>query len=67
MTYDKTFGEHAINAVLVAERQDEKNNYLNTSGRLATNDINELTGGTNLTVDGQSWDKFLLSFLGRVN
>jgi TonB-linked SusC/RagA family outer membrane protein len=40
---------------------------LNTSGRLSTNDINELTGGTNLTVDGQSWDKFLLSFLGRVN
>jgi len=67
LTYDKAFGAHTINAVLVGERQDEKNNYLNTSGRLSTNDINELTGGTNLTVDGQSWDKFLLSFLGRVN
>ncbi|HEX5168731.1 MAG TPA: SusC/RagA family TonB-linked outer membrane protein, partial [Cyclobacteriaceae bacterium] len=67
LTYDKTFGDHAINAVVVAERQDEKNNYLNTSGRLTTNEINVLTGGTNLTVDNQRWEKYLLSFLGRVN
>ena len=67
LTYDKTFGGHTINAVVVAERQDEKNNYLNTSGRLTTNEINNLTGGTNLTVDNQSWEKYLLSFLGRVN
>ncbi|MEO7990850.1 MAG: TonB-dependent receptor [Chryseolinea sp.] len=67
LTYDKTFGDHTINAVVVAERQDEKNNYLNTSGKLTTNEINNLTGGTTLTVDNQSWEKYLLSFLGRVN
>ena len=67
LTFDKTFGSHAVNAVLVAERQDEHRNWLNTSGRLATNAVNELTGGTNLTVDGQSEEKILLSFLGRVN
>jgi len=67
LSYDKSFGAHNINAVVVAERQDEKNNYLNTSGKLATNDINNLTGGTNLTVDNQSWEMYLLSFLGRVN
>jgi len=67
LTFDKTFGDHSFNAVVVAERQDEKNNYLNTSGRLTTNEINNLTGGTNLTVDNQSWEKYLLSFLGRVN
>ncbi|HEY9046114.1 MAG TPA: TonB-dependent receptor [Ohtaekwangia sp.] len=67
LTFDKTFGDHAINAVLVTERQDEKNNYLNTSGQLTTNAINNLTGGTNLTVDNQSWETYLLSFLGRVN
>ncbi len=67
LTYDKTFGDHTINAVLVAERQDEKNNFLNTSGRLTTNAINNLTGGTNLTVDNQSSEMYLLSFLGRVN
>ncbi|MBL0744647.1 SusC/RagA family TonB-linked outer membrane protein [Chryseolinea lacunae] len=67
LTYDKTFGGHDINAVVVAERQDEKNNFLNTSGRLTTNEINNLTGGTNLTVDNQTSEMFLLSFLGRVN
>jgi len=67
LTYDKTFGDHSINAVVVAERQDEKNNYLNTSGKLTTNDINVLTGGTTLTVDNQRWEMYLLSFLGRVN
>jgi TonB-dependent starch-binding outer membrane protein SusC len=67
LSYDKTFGNHAINAVLVGERQDEHNNFLNTSGKLSSNEISELTGGTNLTVDDQSWEKVLLSFLGRVN
>lgn len=67
LTYDKTFGGHSINAVVVAERQDEKSNFLNTSGRLTTNDINNLTGGTNLAVDNQSSVMYLLSFLGRVN
>jgi TonB-linked SusC/RagA family outer membrane protein len=67
LSFDKAFGNHTVNAVLVAERQDEYRNWLNTSGRLATNDVNELTGGTNLTVDGQSEEKILLSFLGRVN
>jgi TonB-linked SusC/RagA family outer membrane protein len=67
LSYDKTFGDHAINAVVVGERQDEKRNFLNTSGRLTTNAINELTGGTNLTVDGRREEMFLLSFLGRVN
>ena len=67
LTYDKTFGGHTINAVVVAERQDEKNNYLNTSGRLTTNDLDNLTGGTNLTVDNQSSEMFLLSYLARVN
>jgi len=67
VSYDKKFGDHTINAVVVGERQDEKSNFLNTSGRLTTNDINELTGGTNLTVDGQKQEMYLLSYLGRVN
>ena len=67
LTYDKTFGDHTINATLVGERQDDKNNWLNTSGRLATNDINELAGATNLTVDGGLSETYLLSFLARAN
>jgi TonB-linked SusC/RagA family outer membrane protein len=52
---------------VVGERQDEKTNWLNTSGRLTTNDINELAGATNLTVDGGLSETFLLSYLARVN
>lgn len=67
LTYDKKFGDHTLNAILVGERQDEKNNWLNTSGRLTTNDINELAGATNLTLDGGLSETYLLSFLARVN
>jgi TonB-linked SusC/RagA family outer membrane protein len=67
LTYDKTLGDHTINAIAVAERQDEKNNWLNTSGRLTTNDIDQLAGATNLTVDGGLSETYLLSFLARVN
>ncbi|HEU5291087.1 MAG TPA: SusC/RagA family TonB-linked outer membrane protein, partial [Cyclobacteriaceae bacterium] len=67
LTYDKSINNHNINAIVVAERQDEKNNWLNTSGRLTTNEINVLAGASNLTVDGGLWETFLLSFLARVN
>jgi len=67
LTFDKIFGDHAVNAVVVAERQDEKNQYLNTFGQTTTNAVDNLTGGTQLTVDNQSWEMYLLSFLGRVN
>ena len=67
LTYDKTFGGHTINAVVVGERQDEKTNWLNTSGQLTTNEINELAGATNLTVDGGLSETYLLSYLARVN
>jgi TonB-dependent starch-binding outer membrane protein SusC len=67
LSFDKSFGDHNVNAVVVGERQDEKRSFLNTGGQLATNDINELTGGTNLTIDGRREEMFLLSFLGRVN
>ncbi len=67
LSYDKTFGDHTINAVVVAERQDEKSNWLNTYGQLTTNDINQLAGASNLTVDGGLSETYLLSFLARVN
>jgi TonB-dependent starch-binding outer membrane protein SusC len=67
LSYDKTFGDHAINAVVVGERQDEYTNWINTSGRLTTNEINVLKGATNLTIDNEKSEIILLSFLGRVN
>lgn len=67
LTYDKTFGGHTINAILVGERQDERSTWLNTGGRVATNDIDELSGASNLVVDGGLSETFLLSYLARVN
>lgn len=67
LSYDKTFGDHNLNAVLVAERQDEKTSILNTSGRQTTNDIDQLAGAGNLALEGTFFETYLLSFLGRVN
>jgi TonB-dependent starch-binding outer membrane protein SusC len=67
LTYDKTIGDHAINAILVGERQDDKTNFLNASGQVTTNDINELAGASNLVVSGGLSETFLLSYLARVN
>lgn len=67
LSYDKTFGDHTINAVLVGERQDTKTNILNTSGRQPTNDVNQLSGASNLNLTGTLDETYLLSFLGRVN
>ena len=67
LTYDKTFGGHTVNAILVGERQDEKTNRLNTSGQLTTNEINQLAGTSNMVIDGRLWETYLLSYLARVN
>ncbi len=69
LSYDKTFGDHTINAVVVGERQDEKTNRMNVFGSLPTNDINQLNGApqNTLQVAGTLDETFLLSYLGRVN
>lgn len=68
LTYDKTIGNHSINAIVVAERQDEKTTNLSVSGRQSTNDLSQLAGSGNQVInDGSLTETVLLSYLGRVN
>ncbi|MBA4057839.1 MAG: SusC/RagA family TonB-linked outer membrane protein, partial [Marivirga sp.] len=68
LTYDKVIGNHTINAIAVAERQDEKITNLVVSGRQSTNSLGQLAGSTNQVInDGSLSETVLLSYLGRVN
>lgn len=68
LTYDKTIGNHTINAIAVAERQDEKTTNLAVTGRQNTNDLSQLTGSSNQVItDGGLTETVLLSYLGRIN
>jgi TonB-linked SusC/RagA family outer membrane protein len=68
LTYDKIIGSHTINAIAVAERQDEKTTNLAVSGRQSTNALSQLAGSSNQVInDGSLSETVLLSYLGRVN
>lgn len=67
LSFDKTFGQHTINAIVVGERQSGRFIGLNAQGNLASNDVRELSGVTNPNATGSRSENLLLSFLGRVN
>jgi len=68
ITVDKTIGKHSINFIAVAERQDFKNNFTNSSAQQASNVVHVLGGGSNQSITGGGdTETTLLSYLGRVN
>lgn len=68
LSFDKTFGEHAINVTLVGERQDSRFTNLNVSGQQNSNLIYSIVGGQNLAVGANDATvTTLLSYLARVN
>ena len=67
LSFTHNFGKHLVDAVLVAEQQQQKWFYLNTSGKQATNDINQLRGSTTQAIDGYIEKTVLLSYAGRLN
>jgi len=67
LTFDRTFGKHYVNAVVVGEQQTTKNTVLNGSGRQTTNDISQLTGSSSQSLDGTLTETALLSYAGRLN
>lgn len=68
LTFDKTFGRHYINAIVVTERQDFKNDGLDLTANQSSNSIDELRGATGATInDGFLEERTMLSYLGRVN
>ena len=67
LTYDHSFGKHDINAVLVGEQQKTNGSFLNGSGMQPNNDINQLSGATSQSVDGEISERILLSYAARLN
>lgn len=77
VNYDKTFGKHAINAIVLAETRENKSNKLNAGGSgLDFILLDELDKITNQTGDGQlkmptiggySGQTRTAGFVGRVN
>lgn len=67
LTFDKTFGEHHINAIGVFEIQGTKSSLENASGNQNSNDIEVLRGATNVSYVSTKSENFLQSVVGRVN
>ncbi len=67
LTFDKTFGEHHINAIGVFEVQGTKSSLENASGNQNSNDIDVLRGATNVSYVSTRSENFLQSMVGRVN
>ncbi|PRY16377.1 TonB-linked SusC/RagA family outer membrane protein [Pontibacter ummariensis] len=67
LTFDKTFGDHYVNAIAVQERQGFKNIFENMSGSQPNNTVKTLTNAANLAVNGGYEESLIISYLSRVN
>ncbi|MHA4842909.1 SusC/RagA family TonB-linked outer membrane protein [Flavitalea antarctica] len=67
LTFDKTFGDHHINAIAVYEQQNQDTKTENANGRQASNDLKTLNNATNPFVQTLVGENSLISYLGRVN
>ncbi len=67
LTFDKTFGDHYVNAIAVQESQSFKNNAENVSGSQPNNIVQTLTNAGNLAVGIGFEESLILSYLSRVN
>ncbi|MET0637990.1 MAG: TonB-dependent receptor [Chitinophagaceae bacterium] len=65
-TFDKTFGDHHLNAIAVYEQQNQDTRNENANGRQASNDLRTLNNATNVFVQTLKGENSLISFLGRV-
>ncbi|MEK6478288.1 TonB-dependent receptor [Catalinimonas sp. 4WD22] len=68
LSFNKTFGEHTLDAIAVAEQQTFNFESINSSGENSiTNDIEVLDGVENPNVGGTANERAIISYLGRVN
>ncbi|CAN5630213.1 TonB-dependent receptor [soil metagenome] len=66
LSFDRTFGDHHINAVAVYEQQTQNARQENASGNQASNDLKTLNNATNVSAQTLINKNALLSYLGRV-
>jgi TonB-linked SusC/RagA family outer membrane protein len=69
LTYEKVFGKHSINAVVVAERQAGRTLEIIGTGQATSNTIRELNAvvSTSAGLSGTRSENILESYLGRLN
>jgi TonB-linked SusC/RagA family outer membrane protein len=67
LSFDKTFGDHHINAIAVYEQQSQKMSLENGSGNQLSNDLRTLNNASNISFQTQKGENTLMSVLGRVN
>ncbi len=67
LSFDKTFGNHHINAIAVYEQQGQKTKQENASGNQSSNQLKTLNNATNVGVQTLVGENTLISYLGRVN
>jgi TonB-dependent starch-binding outer membrane protein SusC len=67
LSFDKTYGNHHINAIAVYEFQGQKTQAENASGNQASNDLRTLNNATNISAQTLVGENNLVSYLGRVS
>ncbi|MEQ1798758.1 MAG: TonB-dependent receptor, partial [Lacibacter sp.] len=67
LSFDKTFGDHHINAIAVYEQQGQKIRTENGSGNQPSNDLRTLNNATNVAFSTTYGENTIISYLGRVN
>jgi TonB-dependent starch-binding outer membrane protein SusC len=67
LTFDRTFGNHHINAIAVYEQQNQSTSQENASGNQSSNELKTLNNATNVSVQTLKGENSLISYLGRVN
>jgi TonB-dependent starch-binding outer membrane protein SusC len=67
LSFEKTFGDHHINAIAVYEQQGQKIRNENASGQQPSNELKTLNNASNIAVQTLYGENTLMSILGRVN
>ena len=67
LTFDRTFGNHHINAVAVYEFQEQNIKQENASGNQPSNDLKTLNNATNISALTQVFKNAIISYVGRVS
>ena len=67
LSFDKTFGDHHVNAVAVYEYQGQKTRQENASGSQASNDLKTLNNASNISARTLIGQNSLISYVGRLN
>jgi len=67
LSFDKSFGDHHINATAVYEMQTQRSKQENASGQQESNELKTLNNAKNLAAKTIHGENTLLSYLGRIN